>query len=334
MIRITKTVPGAYLFFVVLTVSMVLHSCIKEIDHNGFNPNGDKPLLVTSAVREISQTTATGGGEVIYEGKLPVLVKGVCWSPHAMPTLLDEHTEDSCCPGSFKSHISGLLPNSSYYVRAYATDSSGTFYGNTVRFTTASGGSGVVTDIDGNLYHSASIGNQVWLLENLKVTHFRNGDVIPNIINNNTWASLVVPAWSSYQNDPLHVADYGLLYNWHVVSDSRGIAPQGWHIATESEWNELIQFLGGNDVAGGKLKEAGLTHWASPNTAATNAFGFTALPAGLRHTNGLFSQLQYGAFWWVASTQPAYYSVISLSGAMEYAACDSKTGLSLRCIKD
>jgi uncharacterized protein (TIGR02145 family) len=323
--------PGIWLL---ILSSILISSCIKEIEDTGYNPNGDKPFLITSNILNTNQNSGLGGGTIINEGKYNVIARGVCWDVNPMPTLHDEYTEDSCGPGIFTSLITGLTPNTFYYVRAYATDSSGTYYGNTITFRTKEDENGIVYDIDGNSYHTVSIGKQVWLMENLKVTHFRNGDIIPNIIQNTNWTALNLPAWSSFLNDSVIAQRYGKLYNWYVVNDTRGIAPQGWHLATEAEWQELFNFLGGSNIAGGKLKEAGLTNWAFPNTGASNEYGFTAKPAGLRFNSGVYSELYYGTYFWIASNIPEYYSLSSQSTSVEHASCDKKFGLSLRCIKD
>ena len=150
---------------------------------------------------------------------------------------------------------------------------------------------GTVTDIDGNTYQTVKIGDQWWMAENLKVTCYRNGDAIPNITDGTTWASLSTGAYCEYNNDINNVATYGRLYNWYAVTDSRNIAPAGWHVPSDAEWKQLEMYLGmsqseadatgwrGTDE-GGKLKEVGTMHWNSPNTGATNESGFTALPGG------------------------------------------------------
>lgn len=141
---------------------------------------------------------------------------------------------------------------------------------------------GTVTDIDGNVYHTVKIGSQVWMVENLRVTNYRNGDPIANIIEKPHWDSLTTGAYCWYNNDIANKGTYGALYNWYAVNDSRKIAPQGWHIPADAEWTILIDYLGGIYSAGGSMKEAGTTHWASPNHLATNSSGFTALPGGYR----------------------------------------------------
>ena len=156
-----------------------------------------------------------------------------------------------------------------------------------------------VTDIDGNVYNTVTIGTQVWMKENLKVTHYNNGDEIPNIEDNAAWTGLSNGAYCNYQNDNDFVDTYGRLYNWFAVDDGREICPTGWHIATDAEWTILSDYLGGRHIAGGKLKEAGTTHWASPNTGATNSSGFTGLPSGMRSSvDGIFGYQTEGCGFW------------------------------------
>jgi len=154
-----------------------------------------------------------------------------------------------------------------------------------------------VTDFDGNVYNTVVIGSLIWTKENLKVTHYRNGDPIPNVTDNAAWAALSSGAYCSYNNLPENFATYGALYNWWAVTDSRNIAPIGWHAATDDDYQALADAYGGNAAAGPSLKEAGTTHWADPNNG-TDASGFTALGSGVRGDDGSFSGFNtYGQFW-------------------------------------
>jgi uncharacterized protein (TIGR02145 family) len=202
---------------------------------------------------------------------------------------------------------------------------------------------GTVTDIDGNIYITVKIGDQWWMAENLKVIHYRNGDTIPNVTSGSEWAGLSTGGYCNYDNDSVNVATYGRLYNWFAVEDSRNIAPTGWHVPSAVEWLTLADYIGGGDVAGGKLKETDTTHWASPNEAATNECGFTALPAGYRNYSGNFFHLGNRSYWWssnsyfnpIFNTNNAliryilynYSTFIAYNERQEY-------GYSIRCIKD
>jgi uncharacterized protein (TIGR02145 family) len=197
---------------------------------------------------------------------------------------------------------------------------------------------GTVTDIDGNVYQTVTIGSQVWMAENLKVTHYRNGDSIPNVTSVSAWANLKTGAYCEYNDDVSNIATYGRLYNWHAAVDSRNIAPAGWHVPTDAEWQTLVDYLGDSTVAGGKMKEVGATHWLSPNTGATNESGFTALPGGCRHFLGTYYSMRgYAIFW--SSTEinslGAWYRSLISSDSVIHRNCDyTRTGYSVRCVKD
>lgn len=207
-----------------------------------------------------------------------------------------------------------------------------------------------VTDYDGNVYHIVTIGDQEWLLEDLKVTHFRNGDAIPNVTDNAEWAALTSEAYCMYDNSTTYGDDYGYLYNWYAVSDSRGLAPEGWHIPSDDEWKELEMALGmasievdntgwrGTDQ-GGQLKEVGTTHWQNPNTAATNSSGFTALGGGRRSgSTGFFTSNKYYAFFWTSTmydTENTFVRVLENDRSqINRNAYSGTTGCTVRCVRD
>ena len=206
-----------------------------------------------------------------------------------------------------------------------------------------------VTDIDGNSYQTVKIGDQWWMAQNLKVTHYRNGEAIPKITDNTEWLNLITGAYCNYNNSPDSAATWGCLYNWYAVNDTRKIAPAGWHTPTDEEWNELEIFLGisraeadtavtrGTDE-GGKLKESGTTHWASPNIGATNASGFTALPAGDRYYDGHFDNLRYYAIFWSSTGYDSDYAWdrhLYYDTSEVYRKDFSKRdGFSVRCVRD
>ena len=199
---------------------------------------------------------------------------------------------------------------------------------------------GTLTDIDGNVYKTIKIGEQWWMAENLKVTHYRNGDPIPNITGNTEWKNLSTGAYCNYENDTSNVATYGRLYNWYAVKDSCDIAPEGWHVSTDAEWQTLIDYLGGSSVAGGKLKETGTTHWYSPNAGATNESGFSALPAGYRcSSSAYFGGLGHGAHFWSASEYSISYVYArhlysSHSEVSRTYYNEKQTGYSIRLVRD
>ena len=167
----------------------------------------------------------------------------------------------------------------------------------------------IVKDYDGDIYKTVKIGDQWWMMENLKVTRFRNGDAIPNITDNTVWTNMLTGAYCNYDNDEANVATYGRLYNWYAVNDGRNIAPEGWRIPSLDEgWETLFHFLAGDSVAGGKIKEAGTVHWRSANIGATNESGFCSLPGGYRGFNhGYFSFMGVASYFW-SSTEDTTFS--------------------------
>jgi uncharacterized protein (TIGR02145 family) len=199
---------------------------------------------------------------------------------------------------------------------------------------------GTVTDIDGNVYHSVTIGTQTWLKENLKTTRYNNGDVIGTtfpVTLDITSESKPKYQWA-YDSNESSVATYGRLYTWYAASDSRNVCPTGWHIPTDAEWSALFTYLGGESIAGGKLKETGTNHWISPNAAATNETGFTALPSGTRTNSGTFLFIGFNSQWWRSTeydTNNAYTWNVSYDQAfIGHSDFSKKSGFSVRCIKD
>jgi uncharacterized protein (TIGR02145 family) len=194
-------------------------------------------------------------------------------------------------------------------------------------------------DFDGNVYETVVIGDQEWMAENLKVTHYREGSVIPNLITDLNWTSTSSGAYSFYENNSNYGISYGVLYNWYAVTNAHNLAPEGWHIPTDTEWHNLITHLGGNSVAGGKLKEIGFDHWWSPNTDATNESGFTALPGGLRGwSSGSFISLAVSAYFWTAteddSVYPWMYNLDYSNSEVGRNNTYRNNGASIRCVRD
>lgn len=200
---------------------------------------------------------------------------------------------------------------------------------------------GTIVDIDGNTYRTVTIGNQEWMAENLRTTRYRNGEPIALVTSNSEWAALTSAAYSSYENqeDIDALATNGLLYNWFAVSDNQNIAPEGWHVATQSDWETLIDHLGSAAIAGGKMKESGNSHWNSPNSGAVNSSGLTALPSGRREfVDGSFINSGYNGFWWTSSAyNPDYSWYYQLNYDTENiiaANFHKQYGFSVRCVKD
>ncbi len=198
----------------------------------------------------------------------------------------------------------------------------------------------VVTDIDSNKYNTITICKQSWMQTNLKASHYRNGDLIPQVTDPNEWSKLTTGAWCYYKNDPANGAIYGKLYNWYAVTDPRGLAPTGWHIPGDAEWTMLSTCLGGNaaSVSGGAMKETGTTHWSSPNIGATNSSSFAGLPGGYRFYNGTYNSIGSYGFWWSSTEDYLNYAwsrALYYDGTSIGRDSDSKAaGFSVRCVRD
>jgi uncharacterized protein (TIGR02145 family) len=303
--------------------------------------------VVTTAVATfITSATATSGGNVSSGGGgNNVIERGVCYNTSSNPTVSNFKVASGSGAGNFVSILSGLSGSTTYYVRAYAVKSTGVNYGNQVVFTTLQD-YGTITDADGNLYHTITIGSQVWTVENLKTTKYRDGTSIPNVTDNTDWYNLTTGAYCNYNNDETNVATYGRLYNWAAVTDAHNLAPPGWHVPSYTEWyTTLMNSLGGCSVGGKKLKDNVL--WNGDNSS-----GFKALPAGRRYSgngpNGpatFFSAINSNADWWTSTptADPALAwffeqtvndgscSISSFGGDFIY---NKKTGYSVRLVKD
>ncbi|MBN1664115.1 MAG: fibrobacter succinogenes major paralogous domain-containing protein [Deltaproteobacteria bacterium] len=193
-----------------------------------------------------------------------------------------------------------------------------------------------VTDKDGNAYKTVVIGTQEWMSENLRVEHYGNGDAIPQVQDAKEWKKLTTGAWCYYESSTENGKTYGKLYNWYAVNDPRGLAPKGWHIPSDAEWNVITDYLGGNKDAGGKLKAT--TLWEGINKGTTNKSGFTALPGGYSEDGGRFKFIgKNGSFW--SSTQintiAAWCRELKHTGPNIFRSSNHKRyGLSVRCVKD
>ena len=256
--------------------------------------------------------------------------------------------------GSFTGYFTGLLPLTTYYVRAYATNSAGTSYGNQLSFTTTQTFNaiefnnsltyGTVTDIDGNPYKTIQIGTQVWMAENLKTTRYNNGTTIPNLTSDSEWdaedgsAGHTGAAYCWYDNnEALSKNIFGALYNWNAVNNGH-LCPTNWHVPANTEWMTLITYLGGINVAGNELKEIGISHWASPNNGADNSTGFTALGGGFRMPGAAYYWIGVTGFWWSSSeggtTDAWNINLNSGSGYVGTVNNPKKNGFSVRCVKN
>jgi uncharacterized protein (TIGR02145 family) len=255
--------------------------------------------------------------------------------------------------GDTLTHVSAdiwsLLPGSTYQFRLKAVNSIDTVYSNDVRFTTQEIKSivfnpdlsyGSVSDVDGNTYKTIQIGTQTWMAENLKTTKYNDGLAIPNVKDNTEWGNSTTGAYCDYSNFPAYSAIYGRLYNWFAIAynNSENACPAGWHIPSDSEWTVLIDYLGGSDLAGGKLREAGSSHWPEPNSESTNESGFTALPGGGRYEPSTFGDLGSHANWWSSAEENVsngkHFHISFYGTYIDSASSSKQGGLSVRCIKN
>jgi uncharacterized protein (TIGR02145 family) len=283
-------------------------------------------------------SSAVCGGNITNDFGTDITDKGICWGQYPGPLVFQNNkivytgTEKK-----FNLNINGLDPNSTYYVRAYATNKIGTSYGEEMIIKTYTG---TISDNEGNTYLTVTINNQVWMAENLKSKKFLNGDPIGTTTDD--LHNVFNPEYQwAYDNNENNVSTYGRLYTWFAVKDSRKICPTGWHVPAFSEVYAMSTSLGGYLVNGGLLKEAGINHWESPNNGATNSTGFTGLPGGYRSDYGTFLIWKQFGGWWTSTEDPSYpdyaYS-ISLHGSSYVSGIGSsstkKYGLSVRCMKD
>ncbi|MBQ6156066.1 MAG: choice-of-anchor J domain-containing protein [Bacteroidales bacterium] len=276
------------------------------------------PKVTTSSnITDITTGSASIASEITFDGYADVTVRGVCWSTSHNPTLNDSHTTDGNGTGAFNSSLTGLAPSTTYFIRAYATNSAGTAYGNEVSFTTlmavdtthAAAGDALscpeaatVTDIDNNVYNTVKIGTQCWMKENLRTTHLPTGTLIATSTAFNTDGPYILPV----DSNPDYVATYGYLYNWPAIMNGecasstnpswvQGICPAGWHVPSEAEWNQLFnyvksqeEYVYGNSSDNIAKALAATTGWQESSVPGTpgndigsnNSTGFSALPAG------------------------------------------------------
>ena len=315
---------------------------------------GIKPTITTTTVSDIAASSAKSGGTIVSNGGDNITVSGVVWSTSTNPTTaLTTKTTNGAATGSFTSTMAGLAPETTYYVRAYATNSIGTSYGAEESFTT------IAAPINS---FEVTIGSQIWTTRNLNVATYSDGTEIPQVTDPAAWESLTTGAWCYYNNDPANEAVYGKLYNWYAVvgiwdeaskteeSLRKQLAPTGYHIPSSTEIITLIDGLGGGYEASPELREIGFDHWIyqapdpeeemmfGPTPDTTNSTGFTALPGGFRYSGTDFYNIGTVGYLWSTSSwvQPHSASILSIS--RNFANYDDAMykygGLSVRCIKN
>jgi uncharacterized protein (TIGR02145 family) len=313
------------------------------------NPQTTLPTVITAGVTDITPATAVSGGNITDDGGADVTVRGVVWATFENPTLESNEgsTMDGAGTGEYVSYLTGLSAETEYFVRAYATNPVGTAYGGQQPFATPEPGCGdyTVTDADENVYNTVLVGSQCWMAENLKTTHYGNGEPIdyPGT-DNMAWWNNTTGAYAWYNNDIAWKDLYGALYNFHAVQNINSLCPAGFYVPTDNDWTVLTDYLGGESIAGGKLKSTRTDpdphpRWNTPNTGATNESNWTGYAGGYRDYMGYFSEMgTRGSFW--SSTEAGFDAAYSRS--LYYNAQNMSRnsdifpgyGLSIRCVKD
>jgi uncharacterized protein (TIGR02145 family) len=331
----------------------------EQIDFTTKNCSVTLPEITTSPVNNITDSSAYCGGTVISDGGGAIYSRGVCWSATTNPTLEDNFTSNGSETGNFSSMLSGLSKSTTYYVRAYATNSAGTTYGPEYILRTYEG---TVTDYNENNYWTVLIGDQIWMAENLRATHFEDGTAISQVDSDTDWENLSMndKAYCWYANNTSNRDLYGGLYTWAAAvngetgsssnpSEIQGVCPDGWHLPSDEEWKQLEIYLGMSLAAvnqttwrgtdeGNKLKEQGTEHWVSSNSEVDNSTGFTGLPGGFRYDDGRFIDIGQGSAYWTAtdnnSTDAWYRSISHARSTILRMSYNKKHGFSVRCVKD
>jgi|WetSurMetagenome_2_1015567.scaffolds.fasta_scaffold43251_2 uncharacterized protein (TIGR02145 family) len=324
----------SYLFLSVVLME-VLPSCNKE--------RGSVLGVSTSTVTEITYHSAVSGVEWSGDADYPQISWGLCLDTVVNPMIIK--TNIGALDRTWR--LEDLAPNTTYHVRAFVRDRETTFgediefktlpFDRTILFNPALTYSSL-TDIDGNTYKTIQIGTQLWMAENLRVTKYRDGSSIPLVENEKTWFNSTLGAYCLYRNGIDYGTTFGALYNFYSVADERKLCPSGWHIPTNSEWGVLATYLGGESVAGIKLREAGILHWDYSDTGITNETGFSALPGGCRVEG--FHNIGFSGIWWSSTIQ--YNTTVLITGisysstylSVGKEAVDLNAGMSVRCLKD
>ncbi len=289
-------------------------------------------ITLTKEATNVTLTAATLNGVVNPKGKATKV-----WFEYSGDELTKlNHTIQA---GTFSDNseinvsaqISDLTAAKVYNFTVKSENISGVAEGEVMSFETYA-----ASDIDGNFYHSIKIGDQIWLKENLMVTHYNDGSDIPNVTDNTAWMNLNTGAYCDFNNDPEISKVYGRLYNAYACYTGK-LAPAGWHVANDDDWMSLLYFV---DRDGGALKETGTKHWQAPNTGATNSTGFTALAGGTRnaYNTGQFENFQTYSGLWSATPYPSGSTIVALSHVDDFMdaryAYSAKVGAGVRLIKD
>lgn len=350
-----KNYQNKAIVFVSLLVAM-MSSCEKENSKVILDPN-----VTTIDVSKITDTSAICGGLIVDDGGGSISAKGICWGTTTSPTIDVNKTTEGTDTNSFTSTIPNLQPNTTYYFRAYASNSKGTAYGTEKSFTTATKTLSIPTPVLGTAIDQESksfktvvIGNQTWMAENLNVIHYNDGTEIPNIKTDSVWNKLTTGAYCNYRNQESNADIHGRLYNWYAVNTEK-ICPTGWHVPSNNEWRTLAKYLleNGYNYDGTttypKIAKslASISGWnfsssagcVGNNPSINNTTGFNGLPSCYRYNAGFNSEGQNGSWWTANYFEPTNALIVNLNynnnsfdNGVLYS--DRQDGLSVRCLKD
>jgi uncharacterized protein (TIGR02145 family) len=345
--------PNTTYFYKVFSYNSAGNSAVSSNEVTAVTSTTSSTFTITTLpVNGITISGALSGGTISnYDGSI-ITARGVVWDTSPDPiTFLASKTMDGSGVGTFLSTIVGLTANTTFYVRAYATNSAGTtFFGNQLSFTTPVPSPTIIADFNGNIYSLITVCNQTWTKSNFNASKYNDGTTIPEVTDPADWNTLTTGAWCYYNNDAANGTTYGKLYNYYAVlgiydeasrlnpSLRKKLAPTGWHVPTDADWTTLTNCLGGSMAAGGKMKEIGTVHWDNPNMGATNISGFTALPGGQRDFFGEFTEIKKKGYWYGLSLdgemQGWSRTLFYISPGVAAAVGADKWGYSVRCIRD
>jgi uncharacterized protein (TIGR02145 family) len=288
------------------------------------------PTIILQKINFISGNSANIEGDLTSNGGSQIIERGFCWSNNPNPTIINNRISGTTIIGLQKTIISNLVPNSTYYIRAFARNAIGISYSSEKTFKTL--GAMQISDVEGNVYNTVQIGSQIWMKESLKTTTFNDGTQIP------VWSTYFGTGYNYYANIPANGSKYGLIYKYYTMADPKGVCPVGWHVPSDTEWNVLINFLGGPNIAADKMKESGQANWIAPTSPATNSSGFTALPGGSKDCSMNFVNLgRVASFWSSEKVVGGLVKGISLSNnssAVSLGGGFDCNAAYIRCIKD